>query len=688
MRLRGALLGVGNIALRGHAPQWAGDPRLRQEVEIVAVADLSAANLEAAGALFPAAARYAEAEELLDRETLHFCDICTPPVSHRALIEQAAGGGVHVLCEKPLAPALADAESIARTVRTAGIVFQPCHQYHHSPDWRIVRTLIPRIGRIYFADYEVQRTEANAGNLNWSPAWRTDREVAGGGILVDHGAHVFYQLRAILGEPRTVQATVRTLHHGYAVEDTALVVLDLGDCLARVNLTWAARQRKVRFRFVGDRGEIVGDDRGVRLHADTREEIEFGEEMSRGSDHTDWYAPMFRTFADRVKRRDARSEGLDEAVYVTRLISRAYESSIQGRSLTLAAGDDEAMEAAGARPCTTSPRVEGTGDQSIVPSRHQASGQTWLVRAMAAIALLAAGAWTFHDVSWSLVWAAMTTARAEWIVAAAALNLIAVGFQAARWLALIRPLSAAATLGSAFQAMTVGFASSTVLPARAGELARMHFLSRRTGLPRTSVLSSIVLDHLVNAAGLLLAVALLPLIIEVPLWVRPGALAALALFAAGAILVFAVRPRRREAGAPAASLPVRSLAGLLANARLGLAATARPRALALSFAAALASWAVEGNVTAVSMKAVGLPLSYSTALLVLLAVNLALAFPLAPPGNIGTVEVGATLALVGLGVPKEQALAFGIVYHVLQVAPIGALGILFATRSGHGPVTV
>jgi uncharacterized membrane protein YbhN (UPF0104 family) len=106
----------------------------------------------------------------------------------------------------------------------------------------------------------------------------------------------------------------------------------------------------------------------------------------------------------------------------------------------------------------------------------------------------------------------------------------------------------------------------------------------------------------------------------------------------------------------------------------------------LSFAAALASWVVESNVTAVSLKAVGLPLSYSTALLVLLAVNLAIAFPLAPPGNIGTVEVGATLALVGLGVPKEQALAFGIVYHVLQVAPIGALGLLFAMRSGHDPV--
>ena len=676
MKLRGALLGAGHIALRGHGPQWAGDPRLREEVEIVAVADLSRANLDAAGALFPAATRYAEAEDLLDHETLDFSDICTPPDSHRFLVEQAARRGVHVLCEKPLAATLAEAESIAETVRAARIVFQPCHQYHDSPDWRAVRALLPRIGRIHFADYEVRRTQANAGSSNWSPAWRTERARAGGGILVDHGAHVFYQLRAILGEPDTVQANVRTLHHGYAVEDTALVVLDFGDCLARVNLTWAARRRGIRFQFVGDRGELVGDDDGVRLYADTEEEIRFGDGMSRGSAHSDWYAPMFRAFTERVRRGEARGEGLDEAVYVMRLISKAYASSSEGRSLAFAAPEEEPSTAMTPTPSSSLPWRDGT------------SARAWTVRVTAMLALVAGVTWTFHDVAWRLVGRALTTAQPRWIAAAAALNLLAVGFQAARWRALIRPLSSRATLAASFQAMMVGFASSIVLPARAGELARMHFLSRRTGLPRTSVLSSIVLDHLVDAAGLLLAAALLPLVIAVPLWVRPGALAALALFAAGTVLVFAVRPRAGEAGAAGGSLPVRTLAGLLANARLGLAALGRPRALALSFGAALASWAIEGNVTAVSLKAVGLPMSYSTALLVLLAVNLALAFPIAPPGNIGTVEVGATLALVGLGVPKEQALAFGIVYHVLQVAPIGLLGILFATRRSHDPVAL
>ncbi|HKN46674.1 MAG TPA: hypothetical protein VJ144_01780, partial [Candidatus Polarisedimenticolia bacterium] len=75
MTLRGALLGAGNIALHGHAPQWTRDAALRREVEIVAVADLSPANREAARALFPAARICARAEDILESQALDFCDI-------------------------------------------------------------------------------------------------------------------------------------------------------------------------------------------------------------------------------------------------------------------------------------------------------------------------------------------------------------------------------------------------------------------------------------------------------------------------------------------------------------------------------------------------------------------------------------------------------------------------------------
>lgn len=335
MRLRGALLGMGNIALRGHAPQWVGDEILRGEAEIVAVADLSDQNRAAAAGVFPGARRYAEAEELLEREELDFCDICTPPVTHMPLIEKAAAMGLHLVCEKPLAPGLDEAHRIARAVRTAGVVFHPCHQYLHSPQWLAVGRLLQRLGRVYLAEYEVNRTAADPGNPHWRPGWRTDRRLAGGGILVDHGAHIFYQLRAVLGEPSAVQATMRTLRHrDYTVEDTAFVTLDYGDCLAHVRLYWAARRRQIRFRFLGEEGELLGDETGLRLECrGAVEEMAFGDGMSAGSSHSDWYGPLLRTFSARVRSLDTSTQALDEAVYVTRLIARAYESSEEGRAL-------------------------------------------------------------------------------------------------------------------------------------------------------------------------------------------------------------------------------------------------------------------------------------------------------------------------------------------------------------------
>jgi predicted dehydrogenase/uncharacterized membrane protein YbhN (UPF0104 family) len=684
LKLRGAMLGAGNIALRGHAPQWAGAAPLPRDVEIVAIADLCPSNLDAARAFFPAAALYSSADDLLAREDVDFCDICTPPFTHAGLIEGAAARGLHVLCEKPLAPTLDAGRRISEAVRAAGIVFQPCHQYHHSPDWQLVRSLLPRLGRIYFAEYEVHRTEANEGNPNWTPGWRTDEGLAGGGILVDHGAHIFYQLRAILGEPQSVQATVRTLQHrSYRVEDTALVVLDFGACLAQVSLTWAARRREIQFRFVGERGELVGDDRGVRVHADTLVQLRFDEGMSRGSSHSDWYGPLFDDFAKRVRAGDRSHDALEEAFYVTKLIARAYQSSREGRRLAFA---EEPPSLAAETPGPEAVVAGLGGEVQGAPVAPDSRRRSRLLRAAAAAAVVAAAAWTFRDVAWAPLWGQLMAAHPGWIAAAAAVNLAVVALQALRWLALTRPLSRAATFGRAFEALVVGFAFSTILPARAGEFARVRSFSRHTGLSGASILATIVLDYLVNAAGLLLGLAILPFVIEVPIWIRPGAVAALALFTVGGMLVFALRPAGRDSAPPLPHLPVKGPAVFLSLVRQGLGATHRPGALGMSLGASLVAWALEINVTALAMRAVGLHLPLSAAFLVLLAVNLALAVPFAPPGNLGTLEVGATLALVGFGVAKEQALAFGIVYHLLQVVPVGLCGIAFTARSLDGPI--
>jgi hypothetical protein len=130
-----------------------------------------------------------------------------------------------------------------------------------------------------------------------------------------------------------VQAAVHTLRHGYGVEDSAFVTLGFARSVAHVRLTWAARQRAIRFRFVGEQGEIEADDDHMVLIADKREEVSFRDGLSLNSSHSSWYAPLFRAFVARVRAAAPHDEGLAEAMDAVRFVVRAYESAVSGRRL-------------------------------------------------------------------------------------------------------------------------------------------------------------------------------------------------------------------------------------------------------------------------------------------------------------------------------------------------------------------
>ena len=113
-RRRGALIGLGNVAVHGHLPGW----QAREDCEIVAATDASPARQAECRTRLPAARWHDSVESLLAGEALDFVDICTPPSSHAALIEAALSRGVHVLCEKPLVGAPDELARLAGLARS------------------------------------------------------------------------------------------------------------------------------------------------------------------------------------------------------------------------------------------------------------------------------------------------------------------------------------------------------------------------------------------------------------------------------------------------------------------------------------------------------------------------------------------------------------------------------------------
>ncbi len=336
--LEGALFGAGNIARHGHLRALTSEPDLADGLRITSCCDLAPENLEAVRSAWPGIRTYRGAEALWTSESPNFVDICTPPAAHAEVIRAAAARNVHIFCEKPLCETPREAERLERVLEGRRLVFMAGHQYHFAPPWRAVVDEVRRgtIGEVRFVEWRVWRTEANPGNPHWRPAWRTDAAAAGGGILMDHGVHVAYQLRSLLGDPERVTARLQNLRTaGYAVEDTATVIFEYPHAVARIGFTWAAPARRIETHLVGTKGEIrMMDDRIALLRDGTERVITFDAGLSADSSHAEWYVPLFREFLARITRGDYSTDAWEEARAALDTLDACYRSHTEGRTVT------------------------------------------------------------------------------------------------------------------------------------------------------------------------------------------------------------------------------------------------------------------------------------------------------------------------------------------------------------------
>src|SRR2546426_302976 len=259
--LRGAIIGFGNIAIQGHVPAW----RRRHDVEIVAGTDARPAQRAALATHMPGARWYDSSDALLADAGLDFVDIATPPSSHAPLIRGALARGLHVLCEKPLVHSLDELGALRTLAEERGRVLHTVHNWHHAPIVRRTATLVREgaIGQVTRVDWHTLRTRPAVAGGGDGENWRLDPQIAGGGVLADHGWHVFYVVQRWIGEaPRSVSAHLETRRHTrWAVEDTATVRLTYAHATAEILLTWAADERR-NWGAGAAVGEVWGGRRG------------------------------------------------------------------------------------------------------------------------------------------------------------------------------------------------------------------------------------------------------------------------------------------------------------------------------------------------------------------------------------------------------------------------------------------
>jgi predicted dehydrogenase len=333
--LKGAIVGFGFISGKGHHPAYLQ----RDDVEIVAVADLCPARLSAAGAAAPSARLYPSWQELLDKERgLDFVDIATPPDAHAEIALAALGRGVHVLCEKPLTTSVQQARALVEAARAQRRVVFPAHNYKHAPVVKFANQVIRsgRIGTVRAVTLNTFRTTHAKGVKEWKTDWRREKSISGGGIAMDHGSHSFYLTFAWLGSlPTHVTAKALTLDSQWDTEDNLNAVLTFPNGYAHTFLTWTAGVRKVVYSLQGSEGALVIDDDDWELttgKSSPTPSVEKGVIESDWMDasHTRWFNSLFDQFRAAIAASDFVNRELREAVACVQIIETCYRSSAEG----------------------------------------------------------------------------------------------------------------------------------------------------------------------------------------------------------------------------------------------------------------------------------------------------------------------------------------------------------------------
>ena len=319
MTRRGVLVGLGNIARQSHLPAFA-DPAVATRLSIVATVDPVAPEG------WQGLPHFASLDAAIDAVQPDFVDICTPTGTHIELSRTALARGCHVVCEKPVALTVAESDLLGSLARDRHRVLMPCHQYRFNPAWCRLRQWLDegRIGRWHLAEFHVYRLAADGVTEANDVPWRARRDQSRGGILVDHGTHLIYQLLDVAGPPKTVQAWSGTLRHrAYDVEDTAQLLLDFGDRLGTFFLTWAADRRDTRIRFIGEDGCIEWTGGLLRRTGRQGDEtIDFSAELDKRSYYR-WFVQLFQQFADAIDQGSIEPH-LEDIARVTQVLETAY----------------------------------------------------------------------------------------------------------------------------------------------------------------------------------------------------------------------------------------------------------------------------------------------------------------------------------------------------------------------------
>jgi 1,5-anhydro-D-fructose reductase (1,5-anhydro-D-mannitol-forming) len=264
--------------------------------------------------------------------------ISTTNDRHRAETVAAAGAGIHVLCEKPLATSLDDAKAMVAACDKAGVVMATNHHLRNSAVHRATRDLVKagRIGR------PLSARVAHAGYLPpHLHGWRLNDPKAGAGAILDLTVHDVDLLRFILGDD-PVEVTTLSQNGGLAVagiEDAAQSVIRFrSGLLAHLLDGFTTPFVETGVEVHGTGGSLIARNCMSQKPQGTLVLRSAGGEESIPLDHEDYYVRGVRAFQEAIAGKGQPSATGRDGVLSLAAALAALESAKTGRAVAIDAG--------------------------------------------------------------------------------------------------------------------------------------------------------------------------------------------------------------------------------------------------------------------------------------------------------------------------------------------------------------
>lgn len=310
-----ALIGCGRIA-QTHLEAIVSIP----ECKLQGVADVRKQAAKSVADQYGCKA-YTDYHQLFDENNVDAVVICTPPDSHAEIATLFLENGVHVLCEKPLALTSEDAKSMVDKAEESGSLLMMASKFRYVEDIIKAKGVVDSgiLGEIVLFE------NVFCSKVDMRDRWNSDKNIAGGGVLVDNGCHSVDIARYLLGPITKVQAEEGKKVQQLGVEDTARLYFRTEcDTMGAIDLSWSLfKERESYIELFGTEGVLsIGWKCSKYRQSEKLNWVVFG----KGYDKLACFKRQLENFVGCIKGRDLPVITATDSLESVRVIEAAYKS--------------------------------------------------------------------------------------------------------------------------------------------------------------------------------------------------------------------------------------------------------------------------------------------------------------------------------------------------------------------------